>query len=180
MSKKTEVVKNVLIWIIAIVVINAFLFVIQTVDFYTGKTNDGEKIVIGFDRGFGGVFSSWKFNIDSNNNLTVNKKDTQMLSGYLATSEYVRQTKESLQQSSVPVVKSDNRKKLDYAIYNDSGVYYYLATCESPESMGIVAWSTSQISDEEAIDLFERIQATKGVGYYVSCVCSEALDMIGD
>lgn len=180
LSKVSGVIKGILIFLLVFIVINIPIVLIQTVAFYTAETKDGDEIVVGFDRGFGGVFSSWKFNVDKNNNMTIKKKDTEMLKGYLSTSEYVLQTKESLQQASIPIIKSDNANKLEYVIYNDDGMYYYLATFEKLEDIGIVAWSTSQMSNEDAIDMFERIRATKGIGYYISCACSEALDLMGD
>lgn len=166
MNKKLKNVFETIVIVLIVLSIGVFLVSIKTVDFYT-YTIDKKEVVLGFNRGKGGEFSKWDLTVDDDNNIKVTNAGVVMLSGFTASAEGLKNNKEKFNNANVPIVKTGNKKKLEYTIYNDNGRFFYFASFEKTEEIGLIIWTETSMTEEEAVALLERFQATKGIGYYI-------------
>lgn len=170
-KKKTkEKIENVLLWLALLVVVNFFLILIQTVTFYTISPKEGKEVVIGYDTGVK-IFSKVKFTLDNRNCIKITQKDNLLVEGCLCSKEDYNLNKKILEEAGNDIVENGQKKKLDYYIYKLDGDYYYLAEFEKNDNICITAMTDIEnISEKEAVDLFHKFRATKGIGYYIAKV----------
>ena len=168
-SKKSGKAGTILTVVILLVVVNLFLFVINTVSYGTLTLANGDKVIFGFDRGLGGFLTGKSFNVASDLSFTVKKSDEVLLSGFVDNAEIVG-TLESQYKTGRLVQEETDKHKVTYTIYQYDGKYYICGYFDKAPEVGYVAVVEKQTDEDEAVKLLSSLRGNKGVGYYIAWI----------
>ena len=167
----------VIVFIVINVIVNVVLGGAQTVQIYSFETISGDKVIFGFDRGRGGVFSKWNMTIDEDMNILVNDNGEKKVSGYISGVEYIKQNQSRLESEGAEKIVSEAKgKKVIYSVYKIDNRYLCIGYFVKTDDIGYFLWTEDDIDQEEAVDLYAKFRGTRGFGYWFSKIVSELLD----
>ena len=166
----TNRIKGIVLFVVVFIVINFILISIQTVEGYSFKTKSGEKVTFGYERGFGGIFSKWSLTIDDQLGIRLYYGSNKKIEGYFTDKATIRGMQSTLESDETveTIVTGQRGKKREYSVYKEENHYYCLGYFEKTDSVGYVLWTVEEMNQEEALDIFSKFRATKGLGYWIN------------